>query len=159
MLIDRDEVGVFTRPCVPRAERFAAAARVTTDISQVLPHLNAALRGAVYHPEASRPTWKGGGHNTTLHMFEIATSTVEDREEPVRELRDLIDLVNRTRQGRNEIEPDFETHHRPMPMAVYKLPPGTNCKACGEATCFTFALRVADPEPKGSEGLAAGGAD
>jgi acetyl-CoA decarbonylase/synthase complex subunit gamma len=28
-------------------------------------------------------------------------------------------------------------------MAVYKLLPRTNCKACGEPTCFTFALRLA----------------
>ena len=39
---------------------------------------------------------------------------------------------------------------RLKPMEVYKLLPGTNCKACGQPTCFTFALRVtagaAEPE-------------
>ncbi len=70
-------------------------------------------------------------------------SNVEDREAAVKELRGLIDLINRTWERRGEIEPDRQTHHRPTPMAVYKLHPGTNCKACGEPTCFTFALKLA----------------
>ncbi len=148
MLIEHYDVEVFTPPCEPGAERFAAAARLTTDISEVLPYLNATLRGAVYHPEAKSLTWKKGGHNIAFHAFEIATSNVEDREAAVKELRGLIDLVNRTWERRAEIEPDFETHHRPTPMAVYKLLPGTNCKACGEATCFTFALKLAASQKK-----------
>ncbi len=51
MLIDGYDIEVFTPPCEPGAERFAARARLTTDISVVLPYLNATLRGAVYHPE------------------------------------------------------------------------------------------------------------
>jgi ArsR family metal-binding transcriptional regulator len=55
----------------------------------------------------------------------------------------LIDLANRTWERREEIHPDIETHQRPTPLAVYKLLPGTNCRACGEPTCFTFALKLA----------------
>ncbi|MBI4772253.1 MAG: hypothetical protein HY784_17985 [Chloroflexi bacterium] len=28
-------------------------------------------------------------------------------------------------------------------MAIYKLLPNTNCKQCGEPTCFSFALKLA----------------
>jgi ArsR family metal-binding transcriptional regulator len=28
-------------------------------------------------------------------------------------------------------------------MAIYALLPGTNCKQCGEPTCYTFALQLA----------------
>jgi ArsR family metal-binding transcriptional regulator len=55
----------------------------------------------------------------------------------------LISLVNRTWDRRDEITPDFKTHERLTPMAVYKLLPKTNCKACGEPTCITFALHLA----------------
>ena len=27
-------------------------------------------------------------------------------------------------------------------MEVYKLLPGTNCKQCGQPTCYTFALKL-----------------
>lgn len=66
MLIEDYEVDVFTPPCEPGAERFSAVAKLTVDISEVLPYLNATLRGAVYLPEANALTWKKGGHNIPL---------------------------------------------------------------------------------------------
>jgi len=143
MLIETYDVEVFTPPCDPGAERFAARARLNAPISEALPYLNASLRGAVYNPAANALTRKKAGHNIAFHDYEIATSNVEDREAAVQEIRGLVDLVNRTWERRDEITPDLETHQRPTPMAIYRLLPKTSCKACGEATCFTFALRLA----------------
>lgn len=143
MLIEDYDVEVFTPPCDPGAERFAARARLNASIAEVLPYLNATLRGAVYTPAAGALTWKKAGHNVSFHAYEIATSNVEDRDAAVRELHGLVDLVNRTWERRTELPQDLEMHHRPTPMAIYQLLPRTNCKACGEATCFTFALRLA----------------
>ena len=143
MLIENYDLEVFTPPCEPGAERFAATARLTVDISAVLPYLNATLRGAVYHPAASALTWKKGGHNIAFHSYEISTSNVEDREAAVKELEGLIALANRAWERRAEITPDYATRQRPTSMAVYKLLPQTNCKQCGEPTCYTFALKLA----------------
>lgn len=143
MLIENYDLEVFTPPCEPGAERFSAIARLTVDISEVLPYLNAALRGAVYHKEANALTWKKGGHNITFNAYELATSNAVDREGAEKELKGLIDLVNRTWERRAEIEPDFEIHQRPKPMEIFKLLPGTNCKLCGEATCWIFAAKLA----------------
>jgi ArsR family metal-binding transcriptional regulator len=143
MLIDKYDLDVFTPPCDPGAERFSAIARLVTDISEVLPYLNATLRGAVYHPAANALIWKKGGHNVAFHAHEIATSNVEDQDAAVKEIEGLIALVNRTWERRAEITPDHETRQRPTPMAIFKLLPGTNCKQCGELTCFTFALKLA----------------
>ncbi len=143
MLIETYDLEVFTPPCEPGAERYAARARLNVDISAVLPYLNATLRGAVYLPEARALTWKKGGHNIAFHPYEIATSNVEDRAGAEKELRGLIDLLNRTWERRAEITPDHTTHQRPTPLAVYKLLPQTNCKRCGEPTCYTFAIKLA----------------
>ncbi len=142
MLIDDFDLEVFTPPCEPGAERFAARARLTAPIDEALPYLNATLRGAVYLREANAVTWKKAGHNIAFHAYEIATSNVEDREGAEKELKGLIDLVNRTWERRAEITPDYEKHQRPTPVAVYKLLPQTNCRLCGEGTCFTFALKL-----------------
>ena len=147
-LIENYDLDVFTPPCEPGAERFSAVARLTTDISEVLPYLNAALRGAVYKPAAKALTWKKGGHNIAFHAYEIATSNVEDREAATKEIEGLAKLVNRTWERRAEITPDHETHQRPTPMAIYQLLPGTNCKGCGEPTCFSFALKLAASQRK-----------
>ena len=143
VLIDDFDLEVFTPPCEPGAERFAARARLTAPIDEALPYLNATLRGAVFNRAAGALTWKKGSHNIAFHAYEIATSNVEDRDAAVQELRGLVDLVNRTWERRAETTPDLKTHQRPTPMAVYKKLPRTNCKACGEPTCFTFALRLA----------------
>ena len=143
MLIEKYDLEVFTPPCEPGAERYAARARLVVDISEVLPYLNAKLRGAVYHKAANALTWKKGGHNIAFHAYEIATSNAEDRDGAEKELKGLVDLVNRTWERRAEITPDHETHQRPTPMAIFKLLPQTNCKQCGEPTCYTFALKLA----------------
>jgi ArsR family metal-binding transcriptional regulator len=148
MLIEQYDLEVFTPPCDPGAERYAARAQLTVDISEILPYLNATLRGAIYHPAASALTWKKGGHNIAFHAYEIVTSNVEDRHSAEKELRGLIDLVNRTWERRAEITPDTATHQRPTSMAIFKLLPQTNCKQCGELTCYTFALKLAASQKK-----------
>lgn len=142
MLIEKYDLEVFTPPCEPGAERYSAKALLAVDISDVLPYLNAALRGPVYHPDARALTWKKGGHNIAFHPYEIATSNVADRDAAVKELDGLVELVNRTWARREEIEPSYKTQQRPTPMAVYKLLPHTNCRECGEQTCFNFALKL-----------------
>jgi ArsR family metal-binding transcriptional regulator len=153
MLIEYHDLEVFTPPCSPGAERYAARARLTVDISEILPYLNATLRGAVYMPEANALTWKIGEHSIVFHAFEIAISNIIDRAEAAQELKGLIDLVNRTWQQRDQITPDHTIHKRPTPMAIFKLLPQTNCRQCGEPTCYTFALQLAASQKKLSDCL------
>ncbi|MCX7670066.1 MAG: Fe-S cluster protein [Anaerolineae bacterium] len=143
MLIHDYDVEVFTPPCDPGAERFSARAALMTDISEVLPYLNATLRGAIYNAAANTLTWKKGGRNIAFHAYEIDVSNVEDRDAALDELKGVIDLVNRTWERRGEITPDTTERKRPTAMAVYKLLPGTNCRVCGQPTCWNFALKLA----------------
>ena len=142
MLIEKYDLEVSTPPCEPGAERFSAVARVTSDIREVLPYLNATLRGAVYNPGAPAVTWKKAGHNIAFHPTQIAVSNVPDRDAAIREVEGLIKLVNRTWERRAEIEPSYEVRRRPGMMEVYKLLPRTNCKACGQESCFVFANKL-----------------
>lgn len=142
MLITKYQIEVYTPPCEPGAERFAARARLDVDISPVFPFLNAVLKGAIYHRKANAITWKKGGHNIAFHPYEIATSNVENQSAAEKEIRGLIELVNRTWERRGEIEPSYKERKRPTPMDVYRHLPRSNCKECGEPTCWTFALKV-----------------
>jgi 4Fe-4S ferredoxin len=40
------------------------------------------------------------------------------------------------------------THQRPASMTIFKLLPHTNCKQCGERTCYTFAIKLAASQKK-----------
>jgi ArsR family metal-binding transcriptional regulator len=151
MLIEHYDLKVFTPPCDPGAERFSAFAELAVDISKVLPYLNATLRGAIYHRSANALTWKKGGHAIAFHASQIATSNVEDYEAAVKEIDGLIKLINRTWERRSEITPDTETHQRPPLMVVYRLLPQTNCKQCGEPTCYSFAIKLVASQKKVSD--------
>lgn len=148
MLIEGYELEVFTPPCHPGTEKWSAIARLKVDISQVLPYLNATLPEAVYNRAANALTWKKGGRSHAFHSFEIAASNLEDRAEAEQVINGLIKTVNQTWEKRAEIEPDFEMRQRPTPMAIFKLLPGTNCQACGQPTCFTFALKLTAGQQK-----------
>ena len=87
-------------------------------------------------------TWKKGGRNTTFGAYQIAVSNLEDRSEAQKVIDGLVDLVNRTWARRDEITPDYTERQRPAPLTVYNLLPRTNCKACGEPSCYTFALKL-----------------
>ncbi len=143
MLIEDYDLEVFTPPCHPGAERFSAIARLAVDISPVLPYLNAVLKGAVYSPEAPALSWAHGGHKVVFSAGQIAVSNIEDREEALRLLEGEIARVNQIWAARDEITPSTHVHKRPTPLALYKLMPQTNCKRCGEPTCYVFATRLA----------------
>ncbi|GAB4453453.1 MAG: (Fe-S)-binding protein [Anaerolineae bacterium] len=143
MLIEDYDLELFTPPCHPDAETWSAIARLNADISEVLPYLNATLQDTIYNHAARALIWKKGGRSTAFHPYYIAVSNLADRAEARQVIDSLITTVNQTWEKRAGIAPDFEMRQRPAPMALFKLLPGTNCKACGQPTCFTFALKLA----------------
>ena len=148
MLIEKYDVETYTPACHPDGEHYAARARLATDITEILPYLNATLAGAVYYREAAALTWEYEGHGIAFHPLEIGSSNVKDRAGAERELAALVDLVNRTWERRAEIIPDTGTRKRPVAMTIYKLLPDTKCKRCGEPSCFSFALKLSVGEKK-----------
>lgn len=142
MLIEDYTVEVFTPPCDPTSESYSAIASLDSDIGEVLPFLNAILDHAVYHSQSPWLTWRMEHHHITLQAREIAISNVEDREMAMREIANVVDLLNRTWSRRGEIKPDFDSHQRAKPLEVYALLPGGNCRRCGESTCYNFALKL-----------------
>ena len=142
MLIEKYDLEVTTPPCDPGAERFNAIARLTADISQVLPYLNATWKGAIYDHANHYLTWRMGGRAITVRPYEVAVSNLEDRGEAAAVIERLMGMINRTWERRDKIEPSTVKRERLTALAVYKLLPGGNCKECGEPTCFIFATKL-----------------
>lgn len=142
MLIEHYDLEVTSPPCDPGVERFNAIARLTVDISDTLPYLNANWRGAIYDHRAHFLTWRMGGRAVTVRPYEIAVSRLEDRGEATMVIERLVGMINRTWERRAEIEPSTVKRERLTALVVYKLLPGGNCKACSEPTCFIFATKL-----------------
>ena len=143
MLIRRYDLEVTSPPCEPGSERWTAFARLEDDIAEVLPYLNAAWKGAIYDHEAKVLTWRTGGRAVSVRPREIGVSNLEDRDEAAGVVERLIAQINKVWERRAEIEPSFARRQRLVALEVYKLLPGGNCRACGEATCFIFATKLA----------------
>ena len=150
MLLQTYSLNVFSPPCEPGAERWSVKAALDDDIGGALPYLNAVLKGAIYHHAARALTWRMGGHAMAIRPREIAISNLHDQDAAATEVRRVADLINRTWERRAEITPSVEMRQRLKPMDVYKLLPATNCRACRQPTCFTFALQVTagDAQPE-----------
>ena len=142
MLLSSYTLDVFSPPCEPGAERWSVKAALEDDIGDTLPYLNTTLKGAIYNHAARALTWRMGGHSVAIRPREIAISNLRDKDAAATEVQRVVDLVNRTWERRAEITPSVEMRQRLKPMDVYKLLPATNCKVCGQPTCFTFALKV-----------------
>ena len=142
MLLQTYHLKVIAPPCEPGAEKWTAFAQLDDDIGEVLPYLNATLKRAIYHQAAQALTWRMGGHSIAIRPREIAISNLPEQTAAAVEMKRMVDLVNRTWDRRAEITPSTETRQRLKPMEVYKLLPATNCRECGQPTCFTFALKL-----------------
>ena len=136
---------VFTPPCDPGAERFSAVAHCCWPTSRdgaALPERDACAGRCTPNRPHSAHLEERPATTSPSTPTEIAVSNVEDRQAAVEELDGLVKLVNRTWERRDEITPDHTTRQRPTAMAVYKLLPGTNCRQCGQPTCWNFALKL-----------------
>jgi len=142
MLIEHYDLEVFTPRCQPGSERLSAIARLLVDISPVMPYLNGALEDAVYNPGAPALTCQINDRFVSFCAYHIGIEYVEDRTDAQRIAETIVALVNDTWERRETITPNHTAYRRPQPMAIYKLLPQTNCKACGQPTCLTFALKV-----------------
>jgi ArsR family metal-binding transcriptional regulator len=135
------EVGISTHSV--QEFEYDAVAHLAVDITAALPYLNAALNRATYAPNGPALSWRHGGRNIGFWPNRIAADHLEDREHAEQVMAELVALVNKVWARREEIEPNFSTRQRLQPLELHRLLPRTNCKACGEATCFAFALKLA----------------
>lgn len=125
--------------CHPGADSWSLQIRLTEDISEVLPYINAELHRADFNRKAGVLVWKGKGKKFAFRPKEISVAPVKNREDADAFCREAVGLVNDIWQRRNEIEPDYTRLELPSVMEIYSKLPKTNCKECGYPTCMAFA--------------------
>jgi len=130
-------------PCHPGSEEYVATAQLERSIGAALPYLNRILIGASYYPEAPSLLGRIRGHAIAFWPDRIVIADVDDQAQAGDLANEIVAFVNDTWAQRDTIEPDHSARRRPAPMALYKLLPRTNCRQCGEETCYTFALKLA----------------
>ncbi|MGD8597321.1 MAG: (Fe-S)-binding protein, partial [Anaerolineae bacterium] len=89
-------------------------------------------------------------HSVAIKPFEITISNLPDRDSATIEMEKIVAEINRIWMDREQITPVHTPRKRLVAMEVYQLLPQTNCKICGEPSCFAFAskITVGEADPK-----------
>jgi ArsR family metal-binding transcriptional regulator len=133
-------------PCIADPEKIRFIAYFDKNVSEVFPHMNKILDGAIYNHEGKTLTIKKDGRLITLHPNKLAATKVTDEEDAHQIINWVKDKVNYCYENKDSIEPSFERRQKLSALDIYKLIPGTNCKTCGELTCMTFAVKLSEEE-------------
>ena len=128
--------------CDDDPHAFSVQAVLPADISALFPYVNACLPGCAYNHAGRVLSWDEGAHRVVLRAQELAISNFPTWAEASAAMERLVRFLNRTWAGRDAIQPREQPHPQPTPLAVYRLLPNTNCRECGQPTCYTFALKL-----------------
>ena len=135
-----------TLPCLADPEKIRVIAEISDEIHEAFPYLNAILKGCIYNHPANTLTIKKDGKLFTLHAQHITLAKIEDENEAKEILIWLKDLINKTYENRDKIEPNYSKGAELKALDIFKLLPGTSCKKCGELTCLAFAVKLVGRE-------------
>ncbi|MGO8683719.1 MAG: (Fe-S)-binding protein [Thermoleophilia bacterium] len=143
MLIDSYNIELYCPPCEPGTEVWAATATTATDLSELIPYVNAVVEKGDYTPGVPALVWKDGAHKLFLKAHEVGVNNLNDRADADHEVARLVKFLNETWDERANITPDFTTRTKPNVLEVLKLLPRTNCGQCGVPSCMAFAVALA----------------
>ena len=142
MLLNEYQLRIVLPECNFSAVTVNAIVNLSDDISEMLPYLNTVLKGVQYIEKEKILMVKKGGHLITFRPREIAVTKLEDEHEARTVMEELKQIINETYQNREKIEPNYTTAKELKSSDILKLLPGTNCKECGERTCFSFSFKL-----------------
>ncbi|MCM8801597.1 MAG: hypothetical protein NC912_06365 [Candidatus Omnitrophica bacterium] len=138
----------YVAPCIADRKKIRLIAYFSCDISEILPYLNAVIKGASYNKNAPTLTFTKGRRIINLYNIKVAIAKADDIIDAWNILNELKDLINKTYQNKDKIKPNYEEKVKVTALEIYGWLPKTNCKACGESTCLAFAVRLLLGEQK-----------
>ncbi len=142
MLIPKYEMKRISGGCDDDAQTVSIQATIQEDISPAYPLVNALLPGCAYNHSGKVLSWQEGSHKVVLRARELAISNVSTWTEAAEAMGSLVQYLNEVWERRAELVPREQAHPQATPLAVYKLLPNTNCRLCGQPTCYSFALQL-----------------
>lgn len=128
--------------CLPGSADRNAIVQLSDDVTPVFPFLNAVVRRCNYNHDAKILDFMYKGHIITIEPQQMKVTGVRDEAEAKQMIEYVIDLMNRTWDQRDTIEPIAEYVRPATPLDLLACLPKTNCGKCGDPTCLAFALKV-----------------
>ena len=141
-LISTWQISYSLSPHAKDSLEMEAAALLDVDLTEALPFLNAELTGARYTPKVPALIWMFGDHQIGILKDRIVVDHVHEDEDPTTLFEQIAKIINRIWTSREAIEPRHTPRTFRQPLEIFALLPQTNCRLCGEATCYSYALKL-----------------
>jgi len=138
----------YVAPCMADEKKIRLIAYFDKDITEILPYINAVIKGASYNKSAPTLTYAKERRLINLYNIKITIAKADDIIDAWEVLDEVKDLINNTYRNRENIKPNYEEKVKVTALQIYGWLPKTNCRACGEATCLAFACRLLLGEQK-----------
>lgn len=138
-------------PCTADPERIKFLAQVDKPLEDVLPILYLAVPNAKYSEKLGTLSYMHRQHLITIFANgRIGMTYVKDRDEADRLVEEARRLINRAiiylkTHGKPSLEM-IQAKKELTPVKIYELLPKTNCKMCGEQSCFAYAAKLLNGE-------------
>jgi len=132
----------YVAPCMADEKKIRLIAYFDHDITEILPYLNAVIKSASYNKNAPTITFTKERRIINLYNIKITVAKADDIIDAWRILDDVRLMINRTYENRSNIKPSYEEKVRVTALQIYGWLPKSNCRACGEATCLAFAVKL-----------------
>ncbi len=136
----------YVAPCIADEKKIRLIAYFNRDITEILPYLNAVKKGASYNKNASTLTFAEERRLINLYNIKITIAKADDIIDTWHILDEVKALINKTYENRSNIKPNYEEKVKVTALQIYGWLPKTNCRACGEATCLAFAVKLLQGE-------------
>ncbi|MCX5700629.1 MAG: hypothetical protein NTZ63_03730 [Candidatus Omnitrophica bacterium] len=138
----------YVAPCMADEKKIRLIGYFDRDITEILPYLNAVIKGGSYNKGASILTYAKERRLINLYNIKITIAKADDIIDAWVILDEVKKLVSNTYSNRDTIKPNYEEKVKVTALQIYGWLPKTNCRACGEATCLAFACRLLLGEQK-----------
>jgi ArsR family metal-binding transcriptional regulator len=138
----------YVAPCMADEKKIRLIAYFDRDITELLPYLNAVIKGASYNKNASTLTYAKQCRLINLYNIKVTVARADDIIDAWMVLDEVKKLINDTYRRRDTIKPSYEEKIKVTALQIYGWLPKTNCRACGEITCLAFAVRLLLDEQK-----------
>jgi ArsR family metal-binding transcriptional regulator len=83
-----------------------------------------------------------------LYNIKVTIAKADDIIDAWNILNEIKELVNKIYRNKDKIKPNYEEKVRVTALQIYGWLPKTNCRACKEATCLAFAVKLLQGEQK-----------
>lgn len=138
-------------PCIADNSRNKFIGKINFDVKRILPVLFLSTLNSKLTKNPLILSFTVKQHNFMIgENGDLAVTFVKDEEEMEYILNKLVELLNKgikyNLSNKVNIDTMVEKKKKLTPMSLYELFPKTNCKECGEETCFNYVAKIMSGE-------------